>query len=847
VTADTDPGKPITIRAWGVPTGYKLVIRTQAEYHILQAFLQQYPHIRPVSSTGLALTGGTRTNDFVPFMQIAGGIAPDVLQIGFRHSQTYIQNKLLYPLDKYVESMLDVEIANGPLMTLEDYLAELRKSPKYELEITRRFPESCWDVIRRECPYAEECPYCKTWGLEAASAHHHVWCFPQKTDISIMGYRRDYFMEAGLDPDKPPATWEEFIAYARRLTDPEIQRYGLWLGMGEELALNTIGFLYSMGGRLLEQDDQGNWRCTFDSEAAVETYYFVARLFHEPFVNAKGKRIEGVVFRGDKQDIGRSASIYLSTVPQEYFAENDPSLNGLAPVPAGPDGLRVSAFNTIMSGIYAGLEDDPATRDAAWNWLHFFRGAEARKIWAKVYVEKGVARYSHANILQEAGYEQYIHEINPGWAKAYRQAWESNAPQPYGENCQMVFTYVGKALDQIRTDRAIRKAIVAGDTEKGKALVRDILKERARRTNEKMLDIITPEQRKTRTTVASVTAVAILIIFVFIFRMVFRTFSESVVRDINASKSGWSLGRYKWAWLLLLPAVGSIALWNYYPLIHGSVMAFQDYNVRGFSEFTGMENFANVLFDDEFWYSMWIALKYTLIFMIFGFTAPIALAFLLTEVPRGKILFRVIYYLPAVLSGVLVIFLWRGFYGPSGMINEVLNFFVMLFNGLPGVEIETFQTRWLEEPDAALICVLLPVIWAGMGPGCLIYLAALKTIPEESYEAADIDGAGIWHKVFHVAIPAIKGLIVINFIGVMVATVKGGSEFALAMTGGGPYTPYGQTEMVGLHIYWQAFGYLRFGAAAAMAWVLGAMLVGFTVIQMKRLSRMEFKTAGGQT
>ena len=65
------------------------------------------------------------------------------------------------------------------------------------------------------------------------------------------------------------------------------------------------------------------------------------------------------------------------------------------------------------------------------------------------------------------------------------------------------------------------------------------------------------------------------------------------------------------------------------------------------------------------------------------------------------------------------------------------------------------------------------------------------------------------------------------------------------MTGGGPYAPYGATEVVGLHIFWEAFGYLRFGPATAMAWVLGSMLIGFTVLHLQRLSRMEFKAAGG--
>jgi multiple sugar transport system permease protein len=272
-------------------------------------------------------------------------------------------------------------------------------------------------------------------------------------------------------------------------------------------------------------------------------------------------------------------------------------------------------------------------------------------------------------------------------------------------------------------------------------------------------------------------------------------------------------------------------------------MAFQDYNVRGFSRFIGMENFANVLFDDEFWFSMWVSIKYAGLFIVFGFFTPIILAFLLTEVPRGKLLYRTIYYLPAVLSGVVVIFLWRGFYGPYGMINQLLNYGVAFLNFF-GANLAEVHKAWLDEPNLALLFCLLPVVWAGMGPGCLIYLAALKTVPEEIYEAADIDGAGIWHKIRNIAYPGIKGLVLINFIGVMIGTIKGGSEMVLAMTGGGPYTPYGQTEVVGLHIFWQAYGFLRFGAATAMAWVLGSLLIGFTVVQLTKLSKMEFKRAG---
>ena len=140
-----------------------------------------------------------------------------------------------------------------------------------------------------------------------------------------------------------------------------------------------------------------------------------------------------------------------------------------------------------------------------------------------------------------------------------------------------------------------------------------------------------------------------------------------------------------------------------------------------------------------------------------------------------------------------------------------------------------------------MLCLVLPGVIL-FGPG-LIYIAALQNIPDELYEAADVDGASIWQKLRYITLPSIRALIMINFIGAVIGAMKGGGENIMAMTGGGPYTPYGQTEVVGLHIFWQAFGYLRFGLATAMAWIIGAMLIGFTVLQVKRLSQMDFRSA----
>lgn len=129
---------------------------------------------------------------------------------------------------------------------------------------------------------------------------------------------------------------------------------------------------------------------------------------------------------------------------------------------------------------------------------------------------------------------------------------------------------------------------------------------------------------------------------------------------------------------------------------------------------------------------------------------------------------------------------------------------------------------------------------SGAGPGCLLYLAALKTIPRDLYEAASIDGASVWHRVFYITLPRLRYLIGIQFIAAVIGAFKGGTDYILALTGGGPNNA---TMILALEIFIQTFGNLRFGLGAAMAWILGAVLIGFTAYQLKMLARAEFQAA----
>jgi multiple sugar transport system permease protein len=146
---------------------------------------------------------------------------------------------------------------------------------------------------------------------------------------------------------------------------------------------------------------------------------------------------------------------------------------------------------------------------------------------------------------------------------------------------------------------------------------------------------------------------------------------------------------------------------------------------------------------------------------------------------------------------------------------------------------------WLHDPDTSMLACVIPMVWAGMGPGCLIYLAALKGIPDDLYEASDIDGATFIDKILFVVFPILRPLVIINFVSVFIASWYGATGRILAMTGG-----QANTQVAGLYIFYKAFIFLKMGQATAAAWVLAFMLIGFSVYQLRILSRLEFKTTG---
>jgi multiple sugar transport system permease protein len=286
---------------------------------------------------------------------------------------------------------------------------------------------------------------------------------------------------------------------------------------------------------------------------------------------------------------------------------------------------------------------------------------------------------------------------------------------------------------------------------------------------------------------------------------------------------------------MVFPALLLIALWSYYPLFRGMIMAFQEYKITGESPFVGLDNFILLFMDSSFWMSIVRTFYFVALTMLLSFTTPIILAIMLTDVPRFKIFFRTLSFLPQMSSGLVIALLWKLMYEPTpeGFFNQIIT----IFNYIPFVDIAPQQ--WLHDPALAMICVIMPTVWATLGMQSLIYLAALASLPTDVYEAAEIDGASIWTKITSITLPSIMPLIIINFVGAFIGTFQNMGNIFL-MTFGGPGE---STTVVGLKIWVEAYANLRFSMATTMAWVMGAMLIGFSYFQIKFLGKIEYKRA----
>lgn len=479
----------------------------------------------------------------------------------------------------------------------------------------------------------------------------------------------------------------------------------------------------------------------------------------------------------------------------------------------GKDALRRGGETDAERKVY---------RDLVWEVMTLICSVEGNDENIRRKVASGQAKFLNPRELKRLGFEDYLRESPP----EYLAMWDQI---DRGDILEVVEPFMGKWL-QFRDfyQREVLSLVLS--TEGRNFDYVTALKQLERDANSGIMFERPPEELNRYRPRARIIATVVVAIFSILLVLIVR----DQLRKVQ-SRAGVYKGFLPWA--MLLPALATIAVWSYYPLLRGLVMAFQDYKIVGKSPFVGLTNFIGIMLDPNFYHYIWTTFRFVLWNLFLAFFAPIFLAILLTEVPRLKVFFRTIFFLPQMTSGLVVTLMWKEMYmgTEQGTLNRLLGW---LF-GLVGMHFAPID--WLMNTQTVMACVILPGIWASAGISSLIYLAALKSVPEELYEAASMDGAGMRRKIWNITMPTILPLIMINFVGAFIATFQSMGNIFLLTFGG----PGKETMVMGMAIWQEAYVNLRFSLATSYAWILGSILIGFTYLQLRILRRVDFRRAKG--
>lgn len=281
------------------------------------------------------------------------------------------------------------------------------------------------------------------------------------------------------------------------------------------------------------------------------------------------------------------------------------------------------------------------------------------------------------------------------------------------------------------------------------------------------------------------------------------------------------LRKYGSGYLFLLPAVVLFVLFLWLPIIKGVVFSFENVDFVKDNSFVGLDNYRTVFQDPEIGKSIKNTLYYMFLCLVIGFWVPILFAIAISEIRRFQGIVRVMAYLPNVIPIVVLYGLWRWIYDPVGPINAALQWL--------GLNPVLFMT----DPKWSMASLVIMETWQSFGSAMLIYLAAVLSVPKDWYEAAEIDGAGVWARIRHITLPSIKGLIGLLLIMQLIATSQG-YQSQLAMLDGGPVNA---TMTYGLKIVKYAFTSQNYGVASAMGVLMFLVLSVLAVIQFRLNNR----------
>lgn len=278
--------------------------------------------------------------------------------------------------------------------------------------------------------------------------------------------------------------------------------------------------------------------------------------------------------------------------------------------------------------------------------------------------------------------------------------------------------------------------------------------------------------------------------------------------------------------LAVIPAIVIFLAFTYYPLI--STLKYSFTNWDGFSkeyDFVGFSNFLTIFKEEDVIKSFWNTIYFAVVSIVIGTVVQLTLAIFLFERFKGKNVIKAIFYMPCVISQLIVSLTWLGFFQYTGVINEVLR--------VLGLDI--FVVDWLGNPSIVMNVLVFINAWQWVGYGMIIFLTGLNSVPVDVYESAMLDGARGIKKFFFITLPLIMpSITVMMFISITGALKV--FDMPYVLTGGGPDNA---SLTLSMSIYKNAFSYERFGYSSSIGLVFFIFIAAITIVQLRVTRRME--------
>lgn len=641
-----------------------------------------------------------------------------------------------------------------------------------------------------------------------ATLNGHVYGIPVSIDSRALIYNRDLFRRAGLT--HPPRTWDELKTYAVKLTQRDDRGRLTVVGFAP-LFGNSWLYMYGFmnGGRFMSPDGT---RCTLNDPKIVEALTYMKDIY-DALGGYSTVAAFQAGFQGNELDpfiqgkIAMKIDVTEGMVRAEQYGRDLDY--GVAPPPMPKEQIARGRRTTSWVGGFAyAIPSEARRKAAAWEFIRFMTSdramtiiAEARKEAVEAQGRLFIPHQVPMVALNERFARTYVYD-NPRMPPNARQGYRVfNDLLPIAHYRPV--TPVGMLLWQ--------EQILAMDN----AFYGRLSPQRA-------LDQATSiVQRDLEERLHPVPGRPIRWTWFFIAYGAILAITAAVVAWKDASARTAVRGQWAAGLIAAGPWLVGFVLFSGGAMLYSLLISFCAYDVLSVPRFTGLRNYVWMITQDRLLpVALWNTV-YMLIGVPLAIAVSLAMALLLNQDVRGVTVWRTFFYLPSIVPLVAASVLWIWILNPQGgLINQVLHAV-----GLPG-------PLWLQDPNWSKPALILMGLW-GAGSSMIIWLAGLKGIPEQLYEAASLDGATALQQFFHVTLPQLSPYIFFNLVMGFIATFQIFGQ-AYIMTGGGPV--YSTTFYV-YHLFNSAFRYGHMGYASALAWVLFVLILAVTLFQIKMSRR----------